>query len=267
LVELSEAVRRATLFPETDLPGPPPESPSRRVEVEGVYVFLPSTHPLGLVFPEELGEERIEHVVGAVRKLLSAEGRTKAIWSVPEEAGPSELADRLLTLGMRPCNEPGLDERHAAMVCLQAPPPGPPSVVTREAESFEEFLAGLLISVDAFEMTEAVRTVMEERAGELWTVRNEPGGNALFVALEDAEVIAFAGARYGRAALYLGGSGTRPDRRGRGAYTALVRARWDAAVTRGTPVLTVGAGAMSRPILERSGFSIVGWTDNLIDDF
>ncbi len=89
----------------------------------------------------------------------------------------------------------------------------------------------------------------------------------MFVALEGAEIVAFAGARFGRSTVYLGGSGTRPDKRGRGAYTALVRARWDAAVERGTPVLTVGAGAMSRPILERLGFSIVGWTDNLVDDF
>ena len=56
-----------------------------------------------------------------------------------------------------------------------------------------------------------------------------------------------------------------PD--GLGAYRALVRARWEAAAARGTPVLTVGAGAMSRPILERLGFSIVGWADNLLDEF
>jgi GNAT superfamily N-acetyltransferase len=66
--------------------------------------------------------------------------------------------------------------------------------------------------------------------------------------------------------VYLAGGGTRPDRRGRGAYRALVRARWDAAVERGTPALTVGAGAMSRPILERLGFAIVGWADCLVDD-
>jgi len=61
------------------------------------------------------------------------------------------------------------------------------------------------------------------------------------------------------------GGGTRPEHRGRGAYRALVRARWDAAVERGTPILTVGAGAMSRPILERLGFTIVGWEDCLLD--
>ena len=55
-----------------------------------------------------------------------------------------------------------------------------------------------------------------------------------------------------------------PDRRrdrhwarGRGAYRAVVRARWDAAVARGTPALAVGAGPMSRPILERLGFEQV----------
>jgi hypothetical protein len=55
--------------------------------------------------------------------------------------------------------------------------------------------------------------------------------------------------------------------RGRGAYRALVRARWDAAVDRGTPALTVGAESMSRPILARLGFVNVGWTDCLIDRF
>ena len=51
----------------------------------------------------------------------------------------------------------------------------------------------------------------------------------------------------------MGGS-TAEWARGRGAYRAIVRARWDEAVRRGTPALAVGAGAMSRPILERLGF-------------
>jgi GNAT superfamily N-acetyltransferase len=266
-VEFSDAVKRAVLFPETDLPSPPPGSPARRVEVEGVCVFLPSTHPLGMVLPERLEEGRLEHVVGAVREFLTAEGRGKAIWSVSEEAEPSDLGKRLLAFGMKPNDVVGVEERHAHMVCLREPPPGPPAVVTREAESFEEFLAGMLVSIDAFEMGDAVRTAIEERARQLWTFRNQPGANELFVAVEDDEVIAFAGARFGNATVYLGGSGTRPDRRGRGAYTALVRARWDAAVEHGTPILTVAAGAMSRPILERLGFSIVGWSTNLVDEF
>ncbi|MGH3102662.1 MAG: GNAT family N-acetyltransferase, partial [Gaiellaceae bacterium] len=45
-----------------------------------------------------------------------------------------------------------------------------------------------------------------------------------------------------------------PNARGRGAYRALVAARWAAAVARGTPALITQAGAMSRPILNRLGF-------------
>jgi GNAT superfamily N-acetyltransferase len=124
----------------------------------------------------------------------------------------------------------------------------------------------LLVVTDSFEMDEAVRTAIEERAEQLWTFRDAVGTNALFVALVGDEVVAFGGARYGRNAVYFGGAATKPEHRGGGAYRALVRARWDAAVEHGTPVLTVGAGAMSRPILERLGFSIVGWTDNLVDE-
>ena len=62
---------------------------------------------------------------------------------------------------------------------------------------------------------------------------------------------------YTRAGGYLLGGATAEWARGRGAYRAVVRARWDAAVERGTPALAVGAGSMSRPILERLGFEQV----------
>ena len=56
---------------------------------------------------------------------------------------------------------------------------------------------------------------------------------------------------------YLMGGSTATWARGRGACRAVVRARWDEAVRRGTPALAVGAGPMSQPILERLGFEQV----------
>jgi predicted GNAT family N-acyltransferase len=50
---------------------------------------------------------------------------------------------------------------------------------------------------------------------------------------------------------------TLPSARGRGAYRALIAARWDEAVARGTPALAVQAQETSRPILERCGFEVV----------
>jgi GNAT superfamily N-acetyltransferase len=67
--------------------------------------------------------------------------------------------------------------------------------------------------------------------------------------------------------LLLYGGATRERARGRGAYRALLRARWDEVVARGTPALMTQAGAMSRPILERLGFEPVGHVHMLLDEF
>ena len=67
--------------------------------------------------------------------------------------------------------------------------------------------------------------------------------------------------------LLLYGGATLPHARGRGAYRALLRVRWDDAVALGTPALITQGGAMSRPILERLGFERVGEVDVLLDRF
>jgi GNAT superfamily N-acetyltransferase len=67
--------------------------------------------------------------------------------------------------------------------------------------------------------------------------------------------------------LLLYGGATLERARGRGAYRALIRARWDEAAARGTPALMTQAGAMSRPILERLGFVPIGHVHMLIDEF
>jgi Acetyltransferase (GNAT) family len=264
-VELSDAIRHVVLFPESDQPGFPSGHPSRRFEVEGVLVVLPGGLPLGLVKPERIEESEVEHVVDSVRRLHRAEQRERALWFVPEAASPAGLAQRLLTLGMRPNDFPGADARSAQMVCLAAPPPGPPGVVARPAATFDEFLQARLVLADSIGLDEATRETVMREAEHYWPFQSQPGAVDTFVALVDGEVVAYGGARFGRSAVYLAGGGTRPEHRGRGAYGALVRARWDAAVERGTPLLTVGAGEMSRPILERLDFSIVGWEDCLLD--
>lgn len=60
----------------------------------------------------------------------------------------------------------------------------------------------------------------------------------------------YAGADF--AALF--GGSTLPEHRNKGLYTALLRARAAEAIRRGVRYLTVDAGDMSRPILERQGF-------------
>jgi predicted acetyltransferase len=72
---------------------------------------------------------------------------------------------------------------------------------------------------------------------------------------------------FGPHAVSLFGGATLPEARGRGAYRALVAARWRDAVERGTPLLVTQAGRMSQPILERIGFRRVCEIRILLDDF
>jgi hypothetical protein len=63
------------------------------------------------------------------------------------------------------------------------------------------------------------------------------------------------------------GGSTLPEARGHGAYRALVAARWQDAVARGTPALVTQASPMSRPILASLGFREVCEIRILIDRF
>jgi GNAT superfamily N-acetyltransferase len=53
----------------------------------------------------------------------------------------------------------------------------------------------------------------------------------------------------------LWGGSTIPSQRGKGLYTALLAARVTEALQRGVRYLSVDAGEMSRPIVERYGFT------------
>ena len=70
---------------------------------------------------------------------------------------------------------------------------------------------------------------------------------------------------YGPPAIFLGGAAVLSQYRGRGVYRALVASRWRAAVAIGKPALTIHAGEMSKPILERCGFEAVCQIDVLLD--
>ena len=78
-----------------------------------------------------------------------------------------------------------------------------------------------------------------------------------WLAFVDGEPVAWAGVLAGPAGLFLTGGVTVPEARGRGAYRALVRARWDEAVRRGTPGLVVHAEDASLRVLDRIGFTRV----------
>ena len=266
-VSIPDLVRWATLFYWMDLPDPAPEHPRTLVRRDGYAVGVFPGLSFGEVFVHAIHPDRIGQVVEEARSLLAAHGKSQGAWIVPEAATPIGLADELRSHGMVPWKESSLEPRSAAMVAVSPPDPGPADVDVQAVRTFEEFRLARRVRDGAFVVGEGDRGAFEAQERLLWEI--EAGGGAFrsFLARIDGEVVGYGGAISGTNAVCLSGGSTRADMRGRGVYRAIVRARWDAAVERGTPALTVDAGRMSRPILDRLGFTTVGWTDCLLDRF
>jgi len=262
-MQVPDPVRRAALFPDLDLPGPPEGHPYRQRRGDGYVVGAFPGGTFATVAVRELPNDGLERSVESVRAVVAEEGFSKAAWIISEEARPAGLSARLQELGLRLWDEPMMEPRFSQMALVEAPPAA--TVEARPVSSFEEFCAGQLVASGAFEFSEQDRLAFEQRAEELWGWHQRFPAFQSFVALGDGEVIGSASAIFGANAVYLVGGSVREDRRGRGAYRALVRARWDAAAAAGTPALTVSAGEMSGPILERLGFETVGAADVLCD--
>jgi GNAT superfamily N-acetyltransferase len=166
-------------------------------------------------------------------------------WRTPRR----ELADALCLVGCRPFEPPTF----TALAIDTEPPPQTEGVDVLPVTSFEEHLIGLEILIAAADWPEErVATRRAEAAERFERRQSRPGGE--WLAYLDGEPVAWGAATASRHGLLLDGAATRPEARGRGCYRALVRARWDDAVARGTPGLVVEAWEMSRPILERCGF-------------
>jgi hypothetical protein len=180
----------------------------------------------------------IEPAVAEVHAFLAETGTRVASWWLTERATPDDLEERLLDAGLARDES---DYLHAAMLAAAAPPAGPPVVEARRVADRDELAAARRLKAEVFGT--------EPDDGERSSVT--------YGAWLDGELVATAEATFASVGALLTGGATLPHARGRGAYRALVRARWDDAVARGTPVLTVGAGPMSRPILDRLGFEQV----------
>lgn len=109
-------------------------------------------------------------------------------------------------------------------------------------------------AVPGVEVRRADADVARDVSTRGWGRPTEPNDPLGWVAYVDGEPVAYAGALACPRGLFLTGGVTVPEARGRGAYRALVRARWDEAVRLGTAALVVHAEEPSRRVLERIGF-------------
>ena len=193
-----------------------------------------------------LQEEELSEAIAEVDAFMHESGTTRASWWLTERSTPAE--DAFLAAGLH------LDEAdylHAAML-LTTDPPTVNGIDARRVATVEEYVESTRLALEAFANPHQ-RIPTEEELAAQW----EQGVDPIFAAWVDGRMASVGRAIYTRAGGYLAGGSTAEWARGRGAYRAVVRARWDEAVRRGTPALAVGAGSMSRPILERLGFEQV----------
>ncbi len=202
--------------------------------------------------------EELDEVLEEVRAALRERGRTYTQWEVGSSA-PLGLVDALLERGLTRDKDPYA----VALVLRSEPPSSRPGMTARQIESLEEFEAAMEVQWKAF--GSSPEEIAEARS--LLPKLFDEGTNLRHAVWLDGDLVCTGVASPTEHGLLLYGGATAERARGRGAYRALIRARWDDAVALGTPALITQGGSMSRPILERLGFERVGEVHMLVDDF
>lgn len=195
---------------------------------------------------------RTDDVVAVFREVREHAPEAQVVW-ITDGAVEAELR----ALGCRD-QDPPLTS-YVTALATGTEPPAVAGVEILHTSTFEEF-------VDAYTVfTDGWGRVPPDPPETIWERHRERGGGD-WVAYLDGEPIAYAGAIAGPRGLFLTGGVTLPHARGRGAYRALVRARWDEAVRLGTPALVVHAEEPSRRVLVRIGFERAGAIVELVSD-
>jgi GNAT superfamily N-acetyltransferase len=180
----------------------------------------------------------------AARAAARQRGVSSVEWWLGPSSPPGAEAE-LVEAGLVPDVDPTL----TGMTCATAPPEVP-DVEVRPAD-----------------MAEVARVEHAVWGGEAKPPRKPHPTIHHFAALVDGILAGVGRAIDMDQGVALMGGAVLPELRGRGAYRALVRARWEHAVARGTPLLVVQAGPMSAPVLDRLGFerhaTLSLWVDRL----
>lgn len=198
-----------------------------------------------------VGADDVEALVAEVRRRVPPEkGLT---WWIDPDVRPPDLHERLLALGFRePADGHGLLH---ALACVDEPPPGPADVEVLRVDTFEDHVVAVELMWDAFHTPRERRDQQRPHLRTEFDASQTAGVPVTFLARVDGSPAGLGRSIYSDRGVFLVGGSVAEWARGRGVYRALVRARWDDAVARGTPALVTEAlPDTSYPILKRVGF-------------
>ena len=202
----------------------------------------------------DVGEDEVEALLAETRELIPADKATT--WWIGPSAQPVNIVERLEELGLRPPQD-GVS-RLVSLVLTDQPAAIPDGIEVRRVSTYDDFAAAREVQSDAFDVPEDRRAKQRPhlRADFDDSMRFDiPVG---FVASLDGRPAASALSIPSDRGVFLIAGAVAEWARGRGLYRALVRARWDDAVERGTPALVTQANPeTSYPILRSLGFEVV----------
>lgn len=258
-MELPEDVRRLAVNPWGELPTP------REVELVDLGGAILAINPwpgAQVVRPVGLVPSDVAATVEAARAVARERDKHVLAWWITKEH--DGLAPALEAAGLVNEDTPGFEAVENGLA-LTSPPTGQPAEHVRigAVNEWEEWLAAGEVIRESFGLPEVPEADQRERFAEYLAARHL--GVTLFAAI-DGRIVGSSYAAFGTAGVNLFGAAVAPEARGQGVYRSLVLARWDLAVERRTPALTVQAGRMSRPICERMGFAFVEAVRVFVDD-
>ena len=209
-----------------------------------------------------VGDDEVGNLVTQVHSVIPPGKHTT--WWLGPSTRPAGLAARLREHGLTtPRDHVGLVR---ALVLTTEPTRPGAGVTTHVVETLDDYVAARDVQWDAFAVPEERRAVIRARTDEDFAAQMRVGVPIGFVARLDGRVAATSMAIPSERGVFLIAGAAAPWARGRGLYRALVHARWEYAVARGTPALVTQADpSTSYPILKRLGFEDVCEIERLED--
>jgi GNAT superfamily N-acetyltransferase len=247
---LAELAEETTLYLE-------PRPTYETIERDG-YVYIAGTRS-ATIHRVRLGD--VAEAVEWSRAESQRRRHRELTWWVGDSATPTNVLEELSALGVVvDVEEPVL----TGMTATTAPPTAE-GVDVRGVCELDDYLAALEVDWEVWQTPEDERAERRKLEAERFGAMLGSGVVHHVSAFLDGRRVGFGRAIDMRDAVALFGGAVLPEARGHGVYRALVRARWEHAVARGTPTLVVQAGAMSAPILRRLGFEPHGRIHLMVD--
>jgi len=200
-----------------------------------------------------VGRDDVESLLEEMRTRVPAD--KEPVWWIGPSARPPDLHDRLQALGL---GEPRDRAPLLHALVLTEEPGRPEGIDVDRIDTYERYVAAKELQWNAFSTPEDRRARDRARLRDDFDESQRVGIPLGFLATLDGRPAGTAMAVPSDRGVFLIGGSTAEWARGRGVYRALVRARWEFAVERGTPALiTHAVPNTSYPILRRLGFQEV----------